>query len=291
MSRDIFQKCGVYNKYLLVFFMVGLFGICEMFASSGFKAYKSSPHHLGFIDLKKTLPDSIPLAHDPDSLSLEFMESHIQMIQSDLLNIEAQIQALRKKYTELSSLIPQEQILFSRVESLENLFINRDARSDFNQFHEDLSEAILTFSEKRLKRYQSLSLEKKKQEVQNYIYCYEKLLDVYKSYVDLENEMEFLEGAFTRKVLNPYTMTDMDERQKRIIYDRFIQTLFPYLLKDVKQHISCENVESKMDNFQIVKEKFLQLRDEDTDVLEEKMREETDPERLLDLLDLNLELK
>ena len=213
------------------------------------------------------------------------------MIQSDLSEIERQIQALRKKYKDLSSLIPQEQILFSRVQALEILFSNRESRSDYNEFHNDLSEAILAFSEERVQKYQALSLEQKKRKVQSYIDCYEQLLDVYKSYADLADEMEFLEEAFTRKVLNPYTMTDMDERQKRIIFDRFVQILFPYVLEDVSQHLNCENVELKMGNFQILKEKLLQLRDEETDELEDKMQEETNPKKLFDLLDLDLQLK
>jgi hypothetical protein len=285
MSKNIGRGKVFWNgaNMALLFFAMNF-----AFHSSDVKAENNGIYSAA-IDTSKI--DSILLIQSTDHTNIEFMESHIQMIQEDLSEIELQIQNLKVKYESLSQLIPKEKILFSQVQTLKMMFSNTDNRSDFNRFHEQLSESILEFSNEKIKTYQALSLSAKEEEIAHYIQCYDALLKVYPAYSDLASELEFLEEAFTRKVLNPYTMTDMDERQKRIIFDRFTQILFPHLLEDVVQYLNCNNVESKMGNFQILKEKLLDLRDQETDELEDKMQEETNPKRLFDLLDLELQLK
>lgn len=265
-----------------------LFAMNFAFGSSDLRA-ENDVFNSAAIDTSKI--DSILLLQSTDHSNIAFMESHIQMIQEDLSEIELQIQNLREKYESLSQLIPKEQILFSQVQTIKMMFTNADNRSDFNNYHGQISESILEFSDEKIKAYQTLSLSSKDEEIAHYIQCYDALLKVYPAYVDLASELEFLEEAFTRKVLNPYTMTDMDERRKKIIFDRFMEVIFPFVLDDLEQYVNCENVESKLENFSIVKKKLLRLRDEDTEELEDAMRKETDARRIIDLLEMDLDLE
>ena len=265
-----------------------LFAMNFAFQSSDVKA-ENDVFGLAAIDTSKI--DSILLIQSKDHTNIAFMESHIQMIQEDLSEIELQIQNLKEKYESLSQLIPKEQILFSQVQTLKMMFTNTDNRSDFNSYHGAVSESILEFSNEKIKTYQTLSLSSKEEEITDYIQCYDALLKVYPVYSDLASELEFLEEAFTRKVLNPYTMTDMDERRKKIIFERFMDEVFPFVLDDLSQHINCENVEEKLENLSKVRKELLRLRDEDTEELEDALRDETDARRIIDLLEIDLDLE
>lgn len=265
-----------------------LFAMNFVFQSSDLKA-ENDVFNLAAIDTSKI--DSILLIQSTDHTNIAFMESHIQMIQEDLSEIELQIQNLKEKYESLSQLIPKEQILFSQVQTLKMMFTNTDNRSDFNSYHGAVSESILEFSNEKIKSYQTLSLSSKEEEIAHYIQCYDALLKVYPAYVDLASELEFLEEAFTRKVLNPYTMTDMDERRKKIIFERFMDEVFPFVLDDLSQYINCENVEEKLENLSKVRKELLRLRDEDTEELEDALRDETDARRIIDLLEIDLDLE
>lgn len=265
-----------------------LFAMNFAFQSSDVKA-ENDVFDSAAIDTSKI--DSILLIQSTDHTNIAFMESHIQMIQEDLSEIELQIQNLKEKYESLSQLIPKEQILFSQVQTLKMMFTNTDNRSDFNSYHGAVSESILEFSNEKIKTYQTLSLSTKEEEIAHYIQCYVALLKVYPAYSDLASELEFLEEAFTRKVLNPYTMTDMDERRKKIIFERFMDEVFPFVLDDLSQYINCENVEEKLENLSKVRKELLRLRDEDTEELEDALRDETDARRIIDLLEIDLDLE
>ncbi|NBC24421.1 MAG: hypothetical protein GVX78_02260 [Bacteroidetes bacterium] len=267
----------------LIFFTINF-----AFQSSDVKAENNGIYSAA-IDTSKI--DSILLIQSTDHTNIEFMESHIQMIQEDLSEIELQIQNLKEKYESLSQLIPKEQILFSQVQTLKMMFTNADNRSDFNSFHEQISESILEFSNEKIKTYQTLSLSSKLEGIAHYIQCYDALLKVYPAYSDFASELEFLEEAFTRKVLNPYTMTDMDERRKKIIFERFMDLVFPFVLEDLGQNVNCENVDKKLENLSIVRKKLLQLRDQETDELEDALRDETDALSIINLLELDLDLE
>lgn len=265
-----------------------LFAMNFAFGSSDLRA-ENDVFDSAAIDTSKI--DSILLIQSTDHTNIAFMESHIQMIQEDLSEIELQIQNLKEKYESLSQLIPKEQILFSQVQTLKMMFTNTDNRSDFNSYHGAVSESILEFSNEKIKSYQTLSLSSKEEEIAHYIQCYDALLKVYPAYSDLASELEFLEEAFTRKVLNPYTMTDMDERRKKIIFERFMDEVFPFVLDDLSQYINCENVEEKLENLSKVRKELLRLRDEDTEELEDALRDETDARRIIDLLEIDLDLE
>ncbi len=265
-----------------------LFATNFAFQSFDLKA-RNDVFGLAAIDTSKM--DSILLIQSTDRANTGFMESHIQMIQEDLTEIELQIQNLKEKYESLSQLIPKEQILFSQVQTLKMLFTNTDNRPDFNSYHGSVSESILELSNEKIRTYQTLPLPAKEEEIDHYIQCYDALLEVYPAYVDFASELEFLEEAFTRKVLNPYTMTDMDERRKKIIFERFMDVVFPFVIGDLSQYINCKNVEEKLENLSKVRKELLQLRDEDTDELEVALRDETDARRIIELLALELHLE
>ncbi len=285
MITNIIHKGVIWNIWIVTLLSVGMSINSESLAINAESVEVDFP---SIIDTSKI--DSILLIQSTDHANIAFMDSHIQMIQEDLSEIEGQIQTLKEKYNSLSQLIPKEQILYSQFQTLKMMFSNAGSRADFNSFHAQLSESILEFSNEKIKAYQKLSLSSKGEEIAHYIQCYDALLKVYPVYSDFAAELEFLEEAFTRKVLNPYTMTDMDERRKKIIFEQFMNVVFPFVLDDLEQNINCENVDKKLENLSTVRKKLLQLRDQDTEDLEDAMRRETDARSIIDLLEMNLDI-
>jgi len=251
-----------------------------------------NPMHIAKeVSLDTNRVDSLIEMNERQSLEVEFWDSHLKVIQEDLTKMEQEIRNLKKKYQKLGKLIPQEQILYAKYRKIISLFENSDRRSDHNIYHEKLADAVLAYGKQKLNNYNQLDLSEKEEQLENYISCIEELYPLYPALIKLEEEMEFLDEAFTKKVLNPYTMTDMDERRKNNIFELFEEVILPYLVNDLQENIACQTVPQKINNFEVFYERLLELRDADTKELELQLKEMESPADLIELFELKFELE
>jgi hypothetical protein len=251
-----------------------------------------NPMHIAKeVSLDTNRVDSLIEMNERQSLEVEFWDSHLKVIQEDLTKMEQEIRNLKKKYQKLGKLIPQEQILYAKYRKIISLFENSDRRSDHNIYNEKLADAVLAYGKQKLNNYNQLDLSEKEEQLENYISCIEELYPLYPALIKLEEEMEFLDEAFTKKVLNPYTMTDMDERRKNNIFELFEEVILPYLVNDLQENIACQTVPQKINNFEVFYERLLELRDADTKELELQLKEMESPADLIELFELKFELE
>lgn len=274
---------------LLIILLASFMGVDSFGSSNKVEAFDAIPFDEN-TRLDTNRVDSMIKMNQQDSIGLEFMDVHLRVIQEDLTQLEREIRALKEKYLKLARLIPKEQLMYSQFKKIKTLFTNVDDRSDFNSYHRNISDALLMYGKEKIDDYSRLGLSDKEKKVKDYISCFEELLSIYPAYVKLEEEMEFLDKAFTKKVLNPYTMTDMDERRKKDIFERFDEVLLPYLIRDLEDNLDCETLPSKLNNFEVFYERLLELRDADTEKLELELGERESPEELIELFDLEFNL-
>jgi hypothetical protein len=81
-------------------------------------------------------------------------------------------------------------------------------------------------------------------------------------------------------------MVDMDERVKERVYTAFENYLLPYLLKQIKENISCSKIQKNGENIQTLYDRMLAIRDEDTRDQERALRREKDVDVILQILNV-----
>jgi len=81
----------------------------------------------------------------------------------------------------------------------------------------------------------------------------------------------------------------MEERVKARLYEVYEEILLPYFLEPKFLGLVCENIIASAHNFEILYRKMVDLRDQDTKILERQFRRVKDPKELIEIL--NLEIK
>ena len=113
------------------------------------------------------------------------------------------------------------------------------------------------------------------------------LLNLYSLAVTLHNlptRSARVEDAYTDEVWNNIIATVMTERVKKRITEAYRERLVPYYLERVRTELSCDNAAAIDTELTTLYERVLALRDVDTETLEDDLKGERDPQRLLALL-------
>ena len=93
-----------------------------------------------------------------------------------------------------------------------------------------------------------------------------------------------VEDAYTDEVWNNIIATVMTERVKKRITEAYTERLVPYYLTQVREGLSCDNAAGIAVGLTAVYERVMDLRDADTEALEDELRGVRDPRQLLTLL-------
>ncbi|MGB3799584.1 MAG: hypothetical protein WA952_07180, partial [Lewinella sp.] len=83
---------------------------------------------------------------------------------------------------------------------------------------------------------------------------------------------------------NNFTATVMEELVKKRLYRAYDERLIPYYLNRVRTQLSCENAATLSAGLESLHLRMLELRMEETDELESRLRRIDTPGRILDLL-------
>ncbi len=99
---------------------------------------------------------------------------------------------------------------------------------------------------------------------------------------------ELIQVEYTDKVWNNFTSTVMSEEVKKRITQSYRDVLVPHFLQLVKNDLSCVNANQLVHAFRQSYERMYELRHQDTAKLERKLRNEADPESVMELMGMDL---
>lgn len=206
----------------------------------------------------------------------------------DVKKIEQEADEILVKKERLSKLVDKEKQLVKKKESILSLYLAGVRLDDFNEYHRMVASSIETYVTKKFKEYAELPSQEKIERIEMLTGCFDGFIKLYDVLADLPRKLNRLNEAYTRTVWNPYTMTDMEERMKERVYKAFEAYLFPYYLDEITASIDCEVIANKTGIFDLIYNRMLALRDQDTKDLEKELRRVTSSERILEVLNIQL---
>jgi hypothetical protein len=200
-------------------------------------------------------------------------------------SFEGVFQKLENKLDRLlkeSALSDLESELVRKRDSI--LFLFSSNNNEANEIHNSFFILMTSFTDDTFKEYAKLSIENKRDSIDYYLNCFESAINIYSEISDVPRKLKRIDDLFTRTIWNPYLMVDMEERVKERVYLAFENVLMPYVLNELKSNISCEHMRQNADKIQILYDRMLSIRDEDTREQERALRREKNVETIMGIL-------
>lgn len=227
----------------------------------------------------------------PDSEEgLDSVRTHLKAIQEDLERIGKELDRILEKFKKEDLLAEKEGELVKRRDSLEGLYSEGNGKDTLNSYQKQLAPTIREFYKERFESYAELGLEEKIERVDELITCYGEGIELYHGLEELPEEVKKLDERYTRSTWNPIHFTNMDERVKKDLYEAFEEELMPYLVEDLKSSLECGKIKSKGSNFGVLLQRMIDLRTQETKVLEKRIKKADDPEEIISIMDLGVDI-
>ncbi len=226
----------------------------------------------------------------PENGSLHSIHHHTERILQIARELSEETSDILERYQLEGELTEREERLVEKRDSVLALYRNEAGREDFNRFHERISEAVTSLAKEEFKRYARLDIDQKIDQIKAVQNCYREAIEAYEMIERIPLRIERLEEIYTRSVWNAYTFTYMDERIKDRLYRVYENTLLPLVIDDMVANVECGKLKVKQQNMVNLYQRMVELRDQDTREMERQLRRVSDPEEIMQILSLNLNL-
>ena len=214
--------------------------------------------------------------------------NYFNAVLDDMIRIENEIDNIVENKLSVSKLKDKEKTLLRLKDSLSALYENRYKSERFNTYHEKSARKIFAFLNTKFENYALLEEQQKVDTIDVLLNCVESFLKVYFIQVEIPMRLKRIDEAYTRIVWNPFTMTDMNERMKSRVYHAFESDLLPYFFSSVDSFEDCEDILSYYENFDLIYNKMMEIRYQDTKDIEKQLKGERSLERILVIFNLEL---
>lgn len=275
-------------------------GIIDIVFSPSFE-YLVRDEVLQVNKVRLNFPNTISFDYDGDKLTedynfpevedqkfnLEFISNLLQSIQKDVSNLKEESEEIYEQLRKQESLSENEEILIEKKNKIKDFF-SEDKNEDYTTYHDFFANKTMEAIDKIMSDYSKLDLDVKKEEIENFIDCFDKFIEFNEDLIEFESNVERIDEEFTRVVFNPYLMSDISERVKERIYDAYEDYILPAVLKDLKESLKCESFNDKKENLSILYEAMLEIRNKDTKEEEKRLRRVKDVEKILSILNIEL---
>jgi hypothetical protein len=254
---------------------------------------------------KLTFSDNVSYVYKEDTLSREHkfprsLDSTGTSFETFMKYMDTLTEAISKTVDKVNPIlsrlerkekITDKELLFIVMkDSVVNLFSDQGKRKDYNLYHREVSTKMVMLAEEQIKSYVGLSIEDKIDQIENYLDCMEHALKLYTIMAGIPKKAERVDDLYMRTVWNPYTYTDMHERMKERLYKAYEYQIFPYVIENIRNTITCGNIEAKNKNINAVYNRMVQLREQDTKELERQIRRARGTEEVIRIFDADGEL-
>ncbi len=216
--------------------------------------------------------------------SLADLHQYFQDFKVSFDHANDQLKAMLEQLEKQSALSDLESDLVEYRDSV--LYLFGEENDSKNKYQKDVSILMLGYVDDLFKEYARLEIEQKRDSIDHFLACFKEAVGLYLHLDDLPRKLKRLDEIYTRTIWNPYLMVDMDERVKERVYTAFENYLLPYLLKQIKENISCSKIQKNGENIQTLYDRMLAIRDEDTRDQERALRREKDVDVILQILNV-----
>lgn len=159
-----------------------------------------------------------------------------------------------------------------------------------NEYLKRISGKVVEQTDQEFSAYAKLELNAKVEQLAVLTSCFRSFIDLHRALDRLPKQRNELDSLYTRTVWNPFTYTDMDEIVKERIYNAYDKVLFPHLMDQIEQKLSCSSVDQILHDLPRVIARMQELRNVDTNDLEKELRRENDPLVVEEVLKMELQL-
>lgn len=239
-----------------------------------------------FKDEQLKIKTGLPLSFDADNFKLSDLVDFMHKLQQRVASLDAEAQ---KKLDELlmqTKLNEIEDELIEKKDKALALYAQDTKKDAFNAYHQSAAENAGEFVRDKFRQYASLSLDEKKSRIDEFIACFDAVIDLYHLQSEIPSRLDRIEELYTRTVWNPYTYSDMDETVKKRIFVAYDEILIPFLLEHINKEINCKDIPRNINNFKRLYDRMVELREQDTKDIERQVKKENDPLMLFKLLSI-----
>lgn len=241
-----------------------------------------------FNDEVKSKEINFPQGLSNQELTIERLVKHIFEIDSCLQNKNSIISPILKDSKKRAEIADNEEALVLNKDSIVKLFGNFYNSSSSNTYHAMYADNVIKYVEDEFKKYAQKPVEERIVEIESKLAYFQGFIDFYDFLDAFPKKINDIKLLYTRTVWNPFTFTDMDEFVKERVYNAYDKIIIPYLLKELEGYESCSKIDKRMRDFSIVFNRMNVLRNEDTQVLESRLKRMMNAEDVLRAFELNV---
>ncbi len=239
-----------------------------------------------FKDEQMKIKTGLPLSFDADNFKLIDLADFMHKLQQRVASLDAQAQKKLNDLLKQTKLNEIEDELIKKKDKALALYAQDIEKDTFNAYHQGTAKNAKRFVNDKFRQYASLSLDEKKSRIDEFIACFNAVIDLYHLQSDIPSRLDRIEELYTRTVWNPYTYSDMDERVKKRIFVAYDKILVPFLLEQINKEINCKDIPRNIDNFKRLYDRMVEIREQDTKHIERQVKKENDPLMLFKLLSI-----
>ena len=226
----------------------------------------------------------------PTNRTLSSLTGFVNLAYDEILRQTQRANEIMEDYRRREALTAIELELYELRTTIDALFTNQADRDDFNDFHQAIAEGVLAFSQQTYHEYLALSMDERVEAGRQRVACLKALEGLYDEVRKQPYRIQNVKEQYTRTSWNPYTFTYMDETVKERLYRVYENELLPAVTDDLRNHLSCENVEAKARNYAQLYKRMLELRETDTRLLERQIKKSTSMATVVELFGFELNI-
>lgn len=241
-----------------------------------------------FQDQQISIDRNFPIVSEGSNPSLTDVSDLVDAVYDDVQRQNGLLNIILSESQKQEFLSDFENELFTNEEKIITSFSISNQSEDYNSYHFNMSDHVIRFTNNLIADYKSLSIDEKKTEIETYNTCLNQLLFLWDELVEFDKKAKRLDDEYTRTSFNPFLMADISERLKERVYRAYEVHLLPYALNDIKDNLSCETLEGKIENLDMIYNRMMIIRDNDTKFEEANLRREKNVEKIMEVLKLKL---
>ncbi|NGZ89359.1 hypothetical protein [Psychroflexus maritimus] len=241
-----------------------------------------------FNDESFSATHNFPKVPKQNEFNINLAHQFFKEIKNNLKVLDKEVKEILgdlKKQEEISEL---EEELFEKRNEIQILFSDENTDKNKNEFHKKLYETAQDFAETKFKAYVNTPLNEKKEVIDYYLECFDEVLKLYDFLADYQRKVNRIENEYTRVTFNPQLMVEMEERVKERLYEAYEKYALPYLFENLANNFECNQIEGAGKNLEMLYNKMIRLREEDTKSIEKSLKRQKDPNEILSILEIEV---
>ena len=231
---------------------------------------------------KGPAPDDFNMQKTGISYLLDLSEYALNSVNA----IKKKLRGKVKQYNVQKELEDLEKILLQEEDSLIDLIDSLTTALSEDQVNQSLHSLKNTAIKAVTQYATSDNLKTKPENVRQLITCMNSLKTLAINLSKNPARLEEIRKQYTEQVWNPFTATIMSDQVKERLTQAYARVLVPYIHYQIEHELTCDNTDKFASLLNVLYEKMLALRKQDTAKLERKLKNEDDPQVVLQLFEL-----